>query len=234
MINILISFISVFIISSGKNENLVVNGDFEILSKCPQKFGELRSAVGWRSPNMCSPDFYYDCDTILQNNVYRRTSKSIKPLNGKGFAGLVLMFDQYYSHQEYLQGQLKQELVEGNIYEVSFYIKFEEISSYFVEEISFALTGSNKLKYKRKKGYELIYSNDAITLNLQSGKDTSWVKMSYLYQAKGGEKYITIGMFGNTFTKKEFKKSIVTNKNYDKGEGSAYYYFDEVSVKLVE
>lgn len=213
-------------------QNLIKNPSFEEILYCPQRLGEIKSAVNWSAPSYGTPDLFNLCDTIKQISGYLGLRNRTLPYLGNGFAGLVLVFGSYYSHQEYLQGELLEPLQKDSTYKIEFYMKIYNESSYYVDRISVAFTKYKNLKSKWIKGYELLYSKKAVTIkNDTLFNQPNWFKVETTFVAKGGEQYITIGLFGNTFKKKDFKKVINHYIYTNNRSKETYYFIDEVSLE---
>jgi OmpA-OmpF porin, OOP family len=226
-------FLSTFILFSNFifSQNLILNPSFEDISACPLKYGELKKAKFWQSPSFATPDLFYNCDTVGQNTMWKIEVKNELSNTGNGFVGIVSLFDQYYSHQEYIQGQLYAPLEKDKVYTLKFKIKIADSSNYFLNEISIAFSKNAQLKTKWIRGYDILYCDNCVTIVDSSGlRKNQWIEVSSNYQARGGEKYITIGQFANTFSKKEFKESIKNNRFSKSKNGICSYYIDDLSL----
>ena len=230
-------FLTTFILFSNfyliSPQNLILNPGFEDISACPIKYGELKKAKFWQSPSFATPDLFYNCDTAGQNTMWKNEVNNESSNTGNGFAGIVSLFDQYYSHQEYIQGQLSAPLQKDEVYTIKFKIKIADNSNYFLDEISIAFSQNAKLRNKWIRGYDILYCDDFVTIVDSSGlRKNTWIEVSANYQASGDEMYITIGQFANTFSKKKFMESIKNNTFSKSKNGYCYYFIDDVSLSV--
>lgn len=187
--------------------NLVMNGDFEQYSKCPDNINQIKLATNWSGIDtaeqyQCDPAEY--CHTCADWNKGRVSVPESQfyyqhPHSGNGFAMNVFYTDESVpaikATRNYVQGKLAKKLIAGKQYCVSFYVSFEESSRYAVKEISAYLDNGTidtatqcdqpQTKYKP----QINNSNGIIT-------DTfNWIKIDGSFVANGTEQFITIGNF---------------------------------------
>lgn len=231
------------------SQNLVLNPSFEDHNNCPWRIGKFNNNVFyWSSPNLGSTDYFNDCSKQVGSTNYNGFQN---PKTGNGFAGFYLFaIDDY---REYAQGQLKEPLVEGKQYEVSFFISLAEESSHAMRSIEILFT-KERLGFQRKEASVLVNPNYNYTqlsklsekhinpkelkidpfelVNIE--KDSfltnkiEWTKITCLYTAKGFENYLAIGNFhSNNETENQQIKA-------DFQHPFAYYYLDDVTVEVIE
>lgn len=235
------------------SQNLVLNSDFEnfrALQKFPSYEVDSFFCNDWYISTLCTPDYY------IEGNYTQVNDKIFKwfdiPYNyfgyhpakqGKAYIGLVLFNPKGY--MELITGTLQKSLIKGKKYSVSLLIKYPRDSvKYFNNFLEFKFSESLNIfspEYKllpfRKKVdsfYSELYKNNKINadlkINISAVKDTSeWITVKGYYIAKGGEKYITIGLFyqGNKNSK------IILNSylNYPKINSSKKVRFADKIIK---
>ena len=132
------------------------------------------------------------------------------------------MADSGSNFREYIQIAFSDSLIEGKCYSVAFYTNLQNrikkaannIGAYISKTPITITTSPYLLNYTPQI---LLPGNPVITDTL------NWTKVSGLYVAEGGEKYITIGNFKND-------SSTTTQVVDTAGFGIIYYYIDDVSL----
>jgi uncharacterized protein YegL len=235
-------FISFIFCSSIFAQNLVVNGGFEVSDALyflpSNKFNNehksgLELAPGWFTVTPATPDYFteeFGKDTI--NNTI------VLALNGKGRIGIIggscrVLFGST-QYKEYIQGSLSEPLIADKYYEICFYIAHDPRSAVASDNFGVLFSDSVLRSEVQKK---LPQKPDLIMMPGQPIlSESGWVRMKGTYRAKGGEKYIIIGSFseksciplsnlGKIPMQKRADQRIVYN---------AYYFLDEVSVRLTD
>lgn len=235
------TFIMVFLfLKQGVCQNLVQNSSFEELTECPVRINQLKFCKYWINPDHAgTPDYFSTCDSLSTESIVKTPGNFMgnqTPHSGLSYVGILNYFSQYYSCQEYIQSQLTQPLIAGKRYRVSAFISLADNSNYFNDQLQFCF-GEKDLKSKFIKGYKLLYCEDGVTINGGDAfKDTSnWNLISTVYEAIGGEQFLTIGVFKQMINKSEHRKKIAKNVLDVKTETDvAYYYIDDVSVEEIK
>ncbi len=204
---VIVSFLT--IPSGGYSQNLLINGDFEEV--IPNN-GDMRIyrnvfyAKDWFQPTNCSVDIFRDTSICSESNIKSLSTEldfCISVFSGKyciGFFPIVLD-----GHMEHITGHLKSPLIKGEKYKISFNIKqfdchykaaskgfgyklstYPYIFGYFDAKIEKPISLYQEIF--RKEIYADFQINEYVT-------DTTWREFSSIYQAKGGEMYITFGNF---------------------------------------
>ncbi len=171
------------------SQNLVKNGDFELIDKIPDCANSIHLAKGWYSINS-SADLYHTCaDPADFNHSYLRMEKP-----PSGYACACIFASEY----ETIQTKLSHPLEANKEYRVSFYIKMQGSSECALTPIFGLLTEYSSFdSIARYIHYEYQVSITDYKLLLDTKK---WHQVSGTYLAKGNEKYLSIGYF-NTLGK---------------------------------
>lgn len=216
----------------------VINGCFSDSIRCPDNQSQIKYAKGWMAVG-ATPDYYHTCfkpkQTVNLNCSVPNNDKGYQfPFKGNAYAGLYLLKD---SHDEAIQAKIKYPLISGQNYYVEFYVSLAErswmasssIGVYFLlEEYRYAMNATKELRnfyapYVQNNSDSLIFDN------------TNWVKISGIFKANGGEKYIVIGNskpIGESVFSDYIRK--VPRKTRKKGIKMAHYYIDAVSLWPVD
>ncbi len=258
----------IFVMNTLKSqENLVYNGGFEEYWG-PPDIWLMYSLVGWRCVHI---DYYNTCCKNIECSVPCNWAGCYYPKSGNAYIGMML-FSVENSGMERIQGILIEPLEKGVKYKVSFGVRlayqFSDYAAYnigiYFSKDSIIFKNQNELSFQHKY-YKIMEPEHTAHVSNPKGiyiKDTNWVEISGIYTAKGGEQYITIGMFWddnpkvikaldevqNTGDFKKFGKVVAKNtfirnkymvkkyKNADsKGEQHfPYYLIDDVSVVKLE
>lgn len=209
-----------------KAQNLIPNPSFEAYVQCPPYPGQIHLAKAWDAPNHQTTDFFHRCAPIssgasVPNNLMgQQTAHS-----GNGYAGLrtwVPVIEGNPPYREYLTVNLEQPLQPTQKYLLSCWISVAEASSHISDGVGFLFT-----QYPLPA--EAIYTNPP-QLRFLQGKPIEerkdWVLFTAIYQALGGEKYLTIGNF--------LPDSTMLRIAQNKQSPTVYYYIDDVNLSACD
>lgn len=230
-------------------QNILFNGSFEDFSECPKDLGQLELCLNWYIPNNSTPDIFKNCevDTSLVN-VPNNFCGYQEPFQGSAYAGLILFHgkDIYKNYREYIQGEFKEVLEDSARYRISFYVSWAECSKYFCDRIGFLFTNEKAIplqerKIKKRKSSVrrnsvlnnvLPKSNGYVLLNFNELKNRdSWYKVEFVYKARGGEKFLTLGLFGDNATDEDYQQFFKNASST--GLPESYIYIDGISVEKI-
>ncbi len=216
------------------SQNLVPNPGFEEFYKCPGTYNastDGKFAPGWTSPSNGTPDLFNTCSKG-EAGVPTNWAGYSKANTGNGYAGIYCYnVNTKKSYREYLQAALTSALARDGEYLVEFYFKLSSNSKYSIDRIgvliSDSVISSSTDDVLHKPTHELIL--DKAYDKRVTGM---WIKFSYHYKAKGGEKYITIGNFSANEKTKSFYVSFSKAKEPMLYQ-HAYFYIDDVRVQPI-
>lgn len=209
-----------------KAQNLILNGDFEDFTICPQGLNAQEKPKVLRyvtNPNQGSFDFIHECDDDKYPRFHWGTQA---PQSGKGFTGIsTFMYNSTQANEvrEYIQLELKDTLNKGGIYHFEMFLSLAD--KWHIAINNLGVYFSNELL--QQKNAEVVTVRPDIVSSEFFRNKLGWDKYTGDYIAKGGEKYIVIGNF-NIYKNVQTKgvDSGPTNDNY------VYYFIDNVSLKL--
>ena len=224
--------LSVLMLSKVSAQNLIPNPSFEEYITCPD--GNFQLCSSWSSPTeFGSPDFYHSCSLTGASIPYQGLFGFQYPENGEGMVGIYIFKNEHMSQsvsnlREYIQCQINTALEANTCYLFSMYVNLSNISYYSSNNIG-CFISSDPISLNGENNLLLDYSpqiNSYAVLN-----DTlNWIKISGIYEAIGGEEYLTIGnFFPDSSTHYE-----IFNPNDDFMMKAAYFYVDNVSLTEVE
>ncbi len=220
--------------------NYVRNPNFEQYSACPTGYDLINYSTGWSaldSPLVttggCYPEYLHTCGTgaaSVPTNFYFWQY----PKSGKGMAQVLTFFDELFPapnnlRRDYLQGRLYKRLTAGKRYCITFWVCYEEGSSYAIKELSAYLDNGSidttKTCDQPQTKYvpQLTNSSGIITDTM------NWTKIEGSFTADGTEQFITIGNFRDKANTTWAYTPVDKSRLYD---SSAYglYLIDDVSV----
>jgi gliding motility-associated-like protein len=214
--------------------NLVPNPSFEEYYNCPES-GINMDTLGkktvkyWFTPIATTPDYFNPCAKPTSNKGVPLNGVGYQPARtGNAYCGIVSIFSDAPQWREYIAIQLSQSLKSSSIYKIDYYLSLafarnnvgikstSKFGCLFTKNISYLDTNIYPIKPNVETD-SLFFFDD--TLN--------WMKVSFYYQAKGNENYLTIGNFNDdahTPTK------LVLPNRPTATRAQSYYYIDDVSV----
>jgi len=245
--------------------NLVYNSSFEKNHHCPPYHEDPFPAKGWQRVLLSTPDYYHRCSKVDEFNVPYNWNGYCKPRKGNAYIGIGLVTIED-TDMELIQGKLTDSLQQNKYYRINFWVSLPHLSSDFYAKNIGAYLSKKRIWqddiFQAAHYYEIIDSTYKAHITNNQGylTDTNWIKIEGTYKAKGGEKYITIGMFWDHHPKvmeaykkyhqnpghpKKYAKRLgrsmrrnILKKNphnkIDEGEyrhDHPYYLIDDVSVK---
>ncbi len=208
--------------------NLVPNPGFEQTKRLQcawtqnaRKFGE-EVMVGWNSPTETTPDhFSTEAPADCWSNPAKKTNGKAAPHTGECMAGIKVYGKgntPTYWH-EYLQIELPRPLEAGEHY----------IAELFALRAVFSAQASNNLgiylsavPVRTRDCLPLYFAPQVKEEETMDG--SGWHKVSGVIEAKGDERYLIIGNFCSD--------ELTNNKRMPSGDRGAYYFIDDVNVRL--
>ena len=219
---------------------MVHNPSFEEHTTCPQRIeaiGIMQGVDAWWQPTKGSSDYFHACggrECLTPRNKMGNQA----PHNGEAYCGIYCSKENY---REYLQTELKEPLVAGRRYHVSYWVSLADKSPHAVSTLGALLTTERIAD----STWEILMQRETID-NMQViatyyrpqvindwsnvlSSTTDWQEVSGDFVAQGGEKYLTIGNF-NSFN----RSNIHDIENSNAILQGAYYYIDDVSLVCLD
>lgn len=209
-------------------QNLIYNGDFELLDSCPTGPStpgnlQIEYCLGWYSPTEGTSDYFNSCNSgvgINNASTPENFAGFQLPLNGEGYVGFYAysLNTPPCNYKEYVQTKLIQPLSQGKKYKIELYVSLANNSTAAIEKIGLHFSNS------------IITKNNPCPIELtpQISSDNgfindtlNWTKISDSFIAEGGEQYLTIG----NFEELPILQPIVPD-SISLGDYFVYYYID--------
>lgn len=212
-------------------QNLAPNPSFEKFSYCPVNFnqGQMEIVTDWRQASMGTADYFNGCSRAVgvpDNSFGEQEAKE-----GVGYLGLITFAPSKRNYREYMQAKLSSPMAGGQKYCVSFYINSADRATYVNDGLG-AVFSQHRVKHP---GQEVIRAEAQLSNPLGNVLDDaeSWQLISDIYEAEGGEQYVTIGNFLPD------KDCMIKERNVPEHESkraweSAYYFIDDLSIIPVD
>jgi OmpA-OmpF porin, OOP family len=192
-------------------KNYIPNSSFENYKK---QSGNIKSAIPWNG--IASVDYY-------QQPIPNDTSAYRGAHTGQCYAGL--RFQKKY--KEFLQVKLAEPLRRGQKYQLEYWIRFGFWSNAWLRSLGayFSKGGyQGPLNTSARNVVDTVFRRDSLSLiKLQ------WIKVTGIYIADGGEKFITIGNFAMNIQKDMARINV-----FKMGFKEAYYFIDDISLKWIK
>jgi len=208
-------------------QNLVKNPSFENYIQCPIGWGLLNGYLqdwyGFSEPTC--PSFFHACaslpDRVPENSLGWQMAKT-----GDGYTLIsVYSYNNVPNHRFYIEGNFATSLIVDSVYCVQFWVSLADISSGAIKNMDAHLSDT---LLDWNNGFEMNLVGIVPQIkSLQILADSvGWTRVSGLYIAHGGEKFITIGNFNDN--------AHTTTSPPDDGtiehSFASAYYIDDVSV----
>jgi gliding motility-associated-like protein len=228
-----------FILPTQAQQNLVINGDFEEYTSCPQSVSspfqnpkEIEKCIGWKGPTYGTSDYFNSCTSNGSVSIPTNSVGEQFAYNGNGYLGALFTSytggggDDGYTGiywWEYVQGKLVTPLEPGKIYKFSMEVSLSEGSDLMITELG-AYFSANPVSSPNTKPLDL--SPQCIFYEPNYFRDSvNWIHLETYFTASGGEQFLTIGNFRDSITTD-------TLRRFDLSPGInpfiTYFYIDHV------
>jgi OmpA-OmpF porin, OOP family len=203
-------------------ENLVVNGSFELRNGCPNNPGSasIQRCQTWTALHG-SPDYFHRCATgiysVPQNFAGNQSPHD--PLDS-AYAGLATYTIHFAGGQESMSGVLLEPLTAGMKYRVRIKVSIATIYNYSSCCIGIAFTAPPHPPYSTN------HSDVEFQIPVQEMNLGVWYQLDALYTAQGGELNFHVGNFRPDTESYPVVIGDTTNTAYN----TAYFYIDDVEI----
>ena len=240
---ILVLFTQLFMGEECKCQNLIRDGDFEKMTRCPK--GPRGKATGyetlsylkhWYPLNSWEADYYNTCQRFPAD-----TDKNVnmldfrEPYSGAGYIGIKATtfgsrgrFDNCGS---YAMTKLKLPLEQGKKYHVEFYAILNWESTIAVANLGIFLSRDS---IPKSKGISERFKINGNTVEPQFENNAilddtaNWTKVEGDFIASGGEQFLVIGNFRNNENLKWVYMDPEKKNWKHRSDGWSYYFIDKM------
>ncbi len=212
-------------------DNMVANGDFENIDGRLKKPGQIGVAVGWQQATGVKADLYAAKAKNpligIPDNRYGRQLVD----QGNYYAGIVTYAYQNKIPRSYLTTSLTTPMVTGAKYCVKMDVSLSDLSKYASNNM-----GIHFSKKKVAMDHESHLAFKPVVHHIKNALPISemdiWQTVCNVYEAKGGEKNMTIGNF-NTNAETTTLKLKRPKRFTSPQVAVSYFYIDNVRVYLI-
>lgn len=215
-----------------ESQNLMINGDFEILDSCPDICCSVFGLNTWRYCN----DSPFGIEVCTACNNYSFADQIQTPKSGQTFIGIAtegISYNWWEPQQtwhwenagEYLEGKISQTLKKDSLYKVSYSVNLSDLSYFTDPYFGFAFyENQNSFPWDEKP-----VNPDAFRLNYELNDTANWVDVVEYYYGKGFENYIMFGryLYDPSEADDEFKSIVPNTLIWDT---LTYYHLDDVKI----
>lgn len=228
--SVLVMGVPAYMSAQSLDANLIPNGSFEERAWCPSIFtqNELKSLRHWKQPNAGTPDHFDACGPEGATGVPRNVFGDQHPVDGSGYAGLVLFSSSKPDYREYLQVELNRSLLAGEWICAEWWVCAADEARFITDGMGMYFStlppsapGEGRLEVEPQVSNPLLH--------LLSDR-WSWIRLSDVFQATGNESWLTIGNFHPAPELRVMERHDVS-KNASQW---AYVYIDDVRVRSVQ
>lgn len=197
------------------------NPSFELFKNCPLTFDFDEYVIDWHGLgsslyfNSCAPTFSYGVPVNTYGYQYARTGNAYSSV-------LVYYYDYSGDSRGYIEGGFTVPLKKDTLYCVSYFVNNVDIADGEIKNLD-AYISDTLVDYPYDTSTNLPIRVPAQIRSQQLLTDSiNWTRVSGLYKAHGGEKYIIIGNFNSNVN--------TTKIQYNPAGINLPYFIDDVSV----
>ncbi|TAE07100.1 MAG: OmpA family protein [Bacteroidetes bacterium] len=194
--------------------NLVKNGGFETLTDCPDDFGQIDDATGWRGMGG-TPDLFTKCTQKGKLHTPANFFGTQIAFEGGNYTGVLAFHEE--NTNEYIMTQLTEKIERGKKYTIKFRISLAEAYSNYACDgigIAFLDTLPKEIPSTLKPH---VFAHEIMT------DSKGWATITQTFMADNNYSYLVLGNFHSREATK--RKQVQTS-----GYPVAYYYVDGVEV----
>jgi len=225
-------------------QDLVTNASFEYEGIAPKNFDKIHLASGWDNANRGTVDLYSSAASKYTVGIPDNRQGTQTPFDGNSYAGIIAYQDDkscsleesmmnlrptavdgYQSYSEYVQCEMSAPLVAGKRYKITYQVSLSERSSRAVSNFGAAVSETKIMSTTNA----FLDVEPAFVHEMIVGDKEGWTEISGIFTAKGGEKFLTLGVFD---AKNMEKTSLVEGNQPDYKR--AYYYVDGLTMLPAE
>ncbi|MEX0966276.1 MAG: T9SS type A sorting domain-containing protein [Bacteroidia bacterium] len=204
-------------------QNMVPNPGFEELNTCPSEQSQLNATKNWHSLRE-TPDYFNTCakpgmsPTQFNAGIPRNTWGYQPAAYGEGYAGIMLYYSPQVDFREFLTVKLKEPLISGRRYQISFVVSLANHGGRNPPHMSCNNLGIlfNFGSIEGIPNFAHAFIDTLIEDTLQ------WVEVKFNYLADQAYTHLAIGNFFDDANTIKNKTSFFSQY--------AFYYIDEVKV----
>jgi outer membrane protein OmpA-like peptidoglycan-associated protein len=216
------------------DKNLVENPGFEIIDGRLRKSKQIEVAKKWFSPTGEKADLYSESTKVPEIGIPENANGNEEATEGENYAGIRAYGYNDKMPRTYIMTQLLGPLKKGVKYCVSFKVSLADFSKFGTNNMSAHLS-KKPFEFEGKESISL--EDDDIHVQHSQNKIYSqqynWEPVCTIFEANGGEEWLTIGNFKSNketrYQRMKIPEGLKGRQSYD-----AYYYIDDVQVFVLD
>jgi len=194
--------------------NLLKNGSFEELTDCPDEFGQIEDAAGWRGI-MNTPDLFTKCTEKPKLHTPANFFGTQIAFEGGNYAGVLAFHED--TGNEFIATELTEPLERGKKYTIKFRMSLAEAySNYACDGVGIRFM-TEIPKTIDTTIVPHLYAHEIIK------ESNGWTTITQTFMADNPYKFLVLGNFR---TREDTKLQKVQSSGYP----VAYYYIDAIEV----
>lgn len=223
-------------------QDLVKNASFDVSSDQPSGWSQVDRTEGWTNGNGGTVDLYSTNACSKTVSVPANHQGEQAAYNGDSYAGIIAYQDDqvtnvwpslwkdmkftkkagYQKYSEYITTELNMPLVAGKVYRITYQVSLSDMSSRAISNLGAYVSAAHPMQASNS----FMTVDPSFVVGQVVDNKSGWTPITGTFTAKGGEKFLTIGVFSADDME-------VSNLG---GEGStpdtkrAYYYVDGISM----
>lgn len=213
-------------------QELIPNGGFEVYTACPTMNSRINDAPPWFNAFTAvpygpgpTPDLLNSCADGGQADVPVSAYGNLPPVEGEGYAGLVVRMGFSPDFREYMEVPLAEPLVAGVCYRLSLHLSL-------AGTFSTCTVGGIGAHFAPDPVVQTVQDTLPIVPQLDGlgafiPENGVWTHVMALYPAEGGERYLVLGNFHDD------AHTAVLDLDSTTFALDAYYFVDSVSLVAV-
>lgn len=231
------TFVGFLSIGSFAQNNLVPNPSFEQTEKKVKKgVGEITLATGWYSPNEEQPADLFSSTVKKEYSQPENVKGYQLPADGENYAGIRVWVDRGSDPITYIQTKLKDKLIAGKSYCVSFKVSLADLSKFANSNIG-AYVSVKKPRSRDLESYD-VKANVHHSKKRVFKDQYLWETICTVIKAEGDERYLTIGAFTNPDMMNEKRDTerlrLSSQFRGQRQTSDSYFFIDDVAVINME
>ncbi len=217
-----------FLPAALNGQNLVLNPGFEEYEACPTLVNVYLdlTIVDW--DETASSDYFNMCSNTSSLSPPMTMMGFQYPKEGEAYTGIIVYNSSNTDQlsREYMIGRLSSPLEKDSFYEVHISVSFAEHSLFACNGIQVLL--SKEYPPMNDPPAHLIHAKPQLSAPEVLTDTAEWTELCWIYQAEGGESFITLGNF-----MKSEDMDIVVDPWGAGVKILSYYFLDDISVEKV-
>jgi OOP family OmpA-OmpF porin len=210
-------------------QNLVENSSFEKKTYCPSNYNLQRLTVveNWFQASDGTPDYFNACsDKVgVPKNMFGTQEAS----TGEAYVGFATYSPGKRNYREYMQTKLSRPLKAGELVCIEARISAADHCLFVTDGFGIYLS-KEKISHERNQVISVEPNMSNPRLNMLD-ESHDWILVSDIYEAKGGEEFLTMGNFKMDRDLKIIKR---TKADGAKEQNDwSYLFVDDITVKPV-